>query len=133
MADSFARSRGEITAAGRTENRNMGRYDVAASAAESAEPARTPPRSSLIKTTLEASMTRKIIALAAASLFAASTGLALAQSSTSTKTPGHQMQNKGSVKGEPGASGYSPGDRMHDKGSVKGEPGASGYAPGHTK
>ena len=35
------------------------------------------------------------------------------------------MQNKGSVKGEPGASGYSPGDQMHDKGSVKGHPGAS--------
>jgi hypothetical protein len=41
------------------------------------------------------------------------------------------MQNKGPVKGEPGASGYSPGDRMHDKGGVPGHPGASGYAPGH--
>jgi len=78
-------------------------------------------------------MTRNIVALAAAGLFAASTGLALAQSSTPSRTPGHEMQNKGSVKGEPGASGYSPGDRMHDKGSVKGSPGASGYAPGHTK
>ena len=78
-------------------------------------------------------MTRKIAAVAAAGLFAASTGLALAQSSTQSRTPGHEMQNKGSVKGEPGASGYSPGDRMHDKGSVKGEPGASGYAPGRTK
>jgi hypothetical protein len=90
-------------------------------------------RSNEIKTTLEVSMTRKIVTLAAAGLFAASTGLALAQSSPPSRTPGHEMQNKGSVKGEPGASGYSPGDQMHDKGSVKGHPGASGYAPGHTK
>ena len=41
------------------------------------------------------------------------------------------MQNKGSVKGEPDASGYSPGDQMHDKGPAKASPGASGYAPGH--
>ena len=76
-------------------------------------------------------MIRKIAALAAAGLFVASTGMALAQSSTPNRTPGHEMQRKGSVKGEPGASGYSPGDQMHDKGSVKGSPGASGYAPGH--
>ena len=76
-------------------------------------------------------MTRKIVALAAASLFPSPTRLAPTQSSTPNRTPGHEMQNKGSVKGEPGASGYSPGDKMHDKGSVKGEPGASGYAPGH--
>jgi len=41
------------------------------------------------------------------------------------------MQNKGAVKGEPGASGYSPGDQTHDKGAAKGSPDASGYAPGH--
>ena len=76
-------------------------------------------------------MTRKFLVLTAAGLFAASTGLALVQSTTSTHTPGHNMQNKGSVKGEPGASGYSPGDQMHDKGPAKGHPGASGYAPGH--
>jgi hypothetical protein len=70
-------------------------------------------------------MTRKIVA------FAASTGMAYAQSSTPSRTPGHEMQNKGSVKGEPGASGYSPGDRMRDKGPAKGSPAASGYAPGH--
>jgi hypothetical protein len=78
-------------------------------------------------------MIRKIAMLAAAGLFAASSGLALAQSSTPSRTPGHEMQNKGSVKGEPGASGYSPGDKMHDKGSVPGHPGASGYAPSRTK
>jgi hypothetical protein len=50
----------------------------------------------------------------------------------SKKTPGHQMQLKGSVKGSPGASGYAPGHRMQAKGSVKGSPGASGYAPGHS-
>lgn len=30
-----------------------------------------------------------------------------------------------------GASGATPGHEMHEKGSVKGSPGASGYAPGH--
>ena len=41
------------------------------------------------------------------------------------------MQEKGSVKGSPGASGYAPGQQMQEKGSVKGTTGASGYAPGH--
>ncbi len=56
-------------------------------------------------------MTRKIATLVAAGLFAASTGLALAQSITPSRPPGHEMQNKGSVKGEPGASGYAPGHK----------------------
>ena len=47
-------------------------------------------------------------------------------------TPGHEMQEKGSVKGSAGASGYAPGHQMQEKGSVKGTTGASGYAPGHT-
>lgn len=54
---------------------------------------------------------------------------ALAQAQT---TPGHEMQEKGSVKGSPGASGYAPGHRMQENGSVKGTTGASGYAPGHS-
>ena len=45
--------------------------------------------------------------------------------------PGQVMQDKGSVKGSPGASGYTPGQQMQQSGSVKGSPGASGYAPGH--
>jgi hypothetical protein len=49
----------------------------------------------------------------------------------SEKTPGDQMQDKGSVKGSPGASGYAPGHLMQEKGSQKGTTGASGYAPGH--
>ena len=57
---------------------------------------------------------------------------ALAQSSTRENTPGDKMQDKGSVKGHPGASGYAPGHQMQDKGSKQGEPGASGYAPGHS-
>lgn len=55
---------------------------------------------------------------------------AFAQGSSS---PGQQMQDRGSVPGSPGASGYAPGQQMQDKGSVKGTTGASGYAPGHTK
>ena len=48
------------------------------------------------------------------------------------KAPGHEMQEKGSKTGSPGASGYAPGQEMQAKGSKKGEPGASGYAPGQT-
>jgi len=49
----------------------------------------------------------------------------------SSKAPGQEMQQKGSVKGSPGASGYAPGQEMHAKGSKSGTEGASGYAPGH--
>jgi hypothetical protein len=61
----------------------------------------------------------------------AGTALANAQG-VPEKTPGDQMQDKGSVKGSPGASGYSPGHEMQKKGSVKGTSGASGYAPGRS-
>jgi hypothetical protein len=42
------------------------------------------------------------------------------------------MQDRGSKKGSPGASGYAPGHEMQAKGAKKGSPGASGYAPGQT-
>jgi hypothetical protein len=71
-----------------------------------------------------------IIALSAAALIAA--GPAVFAQGVSSKTPGHEMQAKGSKKGHPGASGYAPGQEMQAKGSKKGSPGASGYAPGHT-
>ena len=63
----------------------------------------------------------------------AGTALANAQGA-SEKTPGDQMQDKGSVTGSPGASGYSPGHEMQKKDSLKGTKGegASGYAPGHS-
>ena len=54
-----------------------------------------------------------------------------AQNSARENAPGQRMQDKGSVRGQPGASGYAPGQRMQEKGSKPGEPGASGYAPGH--
>lgn len=75
-------------------------------------------------------MKRMIIALSATALIA--TAPAVFAQGVSSKTPGHEMQNKGSKKGHPGASGYSPGHEMHAKGSKKGHPGASGYAPGQT-
>jgi hypothetical protein len=50
----------------------------------------------------------------------------------SSKTPGHEMQERGSKKGSPGASGYTPGHEMQARGSKKGSPGASGYGPGQT-
>lgn len=72
---------------------------------------------------------KKILALAAAAgLFTAINASAIAQNSAA---PGQQMQEKGSVKGSSGASGYAPGQQMQEKGSVKGTTGASGYAPGH--
>jgi hypothetical protein len=58
----------------------------------------------------------------------AGTALANAQGA-SEKTPGDQMQDKGSVKGSAGASGYSPGHDMNKNASLKGTEGASGYAP----
>ena len=70
--------------------------------------------------------------ITAAALTLAFGSVAFAQNSTSDKTPGHLMQEKGSVKGSPGASGYAPGQQMQEKGSVKGTTGASGYAPGHS-
>ena len=79
---------------------------------------------------LEDKMKRTIIALSAACLMASSTAV-LAQG-VSSKSPGHEMQDRGSKKGSPGASGYAPGQEMQARGSKAGGPGASGYAPGQT-
>jgi hypothetical protein len=74
-------------------------------------------------------MQAKLLSIAAAAgLLIGTSGLGIAQSRT---TPGHEMQQKGSVRGHPGASGYSPGHEMQKYGSKRGQPGASGYAPGH--
>lgn len=75
-------------------------------------------------------MKTTIIALSAVALLAATPAVFAA--GVSSKTPGHEMQLKGSKKGHPGASGYAPGREMQAKGSKKGHPGASGYAPGQT-
>jgi hypothetical protein len=66
-----------------------------------------------------------------ASAFVISTPAAYAQGS-SGKTPGQEMQEKGSVTGSPGASGYAPGHEMQKNGSKPGTTGASGYAPGRS-
>jgi hypothetical protein len=77
-------------------------------------------------------MNPRILSIAAvAGLLVGSTAIGYAQSSTQDKAPGQRMQDKGSVPGEPGASGYAPGHQMQEKGSKPGAPGASGYAPGH--
>ena len=65
----------------------------------------------------------------AALLLGGSIAAVAEDSATVKKTPGQEMQQKGSFRNEPGASGYSPGHEMQRKGSVSGEPGASGYAP----
>jgi hypothetical protein len=53
-----------------------------------------------------------------------------AQNAAPSNTPGQRMQQRGSVPGDPGASGYSPGDQRPDRGRRQGSPGASGFAPG---
>jgi len=75
-------------------------------------------------------MKNAMIAISAAAVIV-STPVAFAQG-VSSKTPGHEMQKRGSKTGSPGASGYAPGQEMQAKGSKKGAPGASGYAPGQT-
>ncbi|GEM_PF-5131827 len=53
--------------------------------------------------------------------FLAFSGAAFAQSS-STETPGHEMQENGPAKGSPGASDYAPG---HEKGLTEGRSSAT--------
>lgn len=51
-----------------------------------------------------------VIALTAAALIGtASFAFGQGYSGNTANTPGHQMQQKGSVPGSPGASGYAPG------------------------
>lgn len=69
------------------------------------------------------------ILIAAAALLASPS--AYAQGSP-PNAPGQRMQDRGSVPGDPGASGYAPGQQMQDKGSARGTTGASGYTPGHS-
>ena len=64
-------------------------------------------------------MKKVIFAVAAAALLGISAP-AFAQGA-SNMTPGHEMHQKGSVKGSPGASGYAPGHEMdRDKGLTEG-------------
>ncbi|MGX1322403.1 Ni/Co efflux regulator RcnB [Bradyrhizobium sp. USDA 377] len=77
-------------------------------------------------------MKTMIIALSAAVVMA--TAPAVFAQGVSSKTPGQEMQQMGSKKGEPGASSYAPGHKKkhHAKASKKTSPGASSYAPGQT-
>jgi hypothetical protein len=64
-------------------------------------------------------MTTKLLAIALAAGLMVGTGTSgFAQSPTSEKTPGAQMQDKGPAQGSPGASGYAPG-HLKKKASVK--------------
>lgn len=73
-----------------------------------------------------------MLATFAVSALLAGPALAIDNNNARNKAPGQQMQDKGSVKGTTGASGYAPGQQMQEKGSVKGTTGASGYAPGRS-
>ena len=78
----------------------------------------------------ETAMRNKALsAVVAVGFMLGTTTVGLAQTAQD-RAPGQQMQDKGSVRGQPGASGYAPGQKMQDKGSKAGQPGASGYAPG---
>ena len=72
---------------------------------------------------------KALSAVVAVGFMLGTTTVGLAQTAQD-RAPGQQMQDKGSVRGQPGASGYAPGQKMQDKGSKPGQPGASGYAPG---
>ena len=79
-------------------------------------------------------MRTTVLSLAAAvGLMFGTTAACLAQNGAQDSAPGQRMQDKdkGSIRGQPGASGYAPGQQMQRRGSKPGEPGASGYAPGH--
>lgn len=67
---------------------------------------------------------KTLIVAATAAAFLTATGFA-----AQAQTPGLDMQQKGSVQGSPGASGYAPG-HLKKKGTVKGS--ARAYAPGRT-
>ena len=58
-------------------------------------------------------------AIATCALFALAAP-AFAQNTTTTTTPGHQMQQNGSTPGNPGASGYAPGHQNDDTGTTGG-------------
>jgi hypothetical protein len=82
-------------------------------------------------TSMEIEMKYMLATLAVSALLAGP-ALAIDNNNARNKAPGQQMQDKGSVKGTTGASGYAPGQQMQEKGSVKGTTGASGYAPGRS-
>lgn len=66
----------------------------------------------------------KMLALAA--MLAVSPALSVAQ----TTAPRNMQDNANRTDSQRGASSRSPGQQMQSKGSVAGKPGASGYAPG---
>jgi hypothetical protein len=78
----------------------------------------------------EITMRNKILMAATAAGLSFGTPAFCVAQGAQDSAPGQKMQDKGSVRGQPGASGYAPGQRMQDKGSKPGQPGASGYAPG---
>ena len=67
---------------------------------------------------------------AAAGLLFGTSALCLAQGGAQDNAPGQKMQDKGSVRGQPGASGYAPGhqDSTSGQGSRSG-----GTNPGTSK
>jgi hypothetical protein len=77
---------------------------------------------------------KSLVLASVAALLVSQSVLAAAQTTNSSRSraPGQQFHEKGSVREDPGASGYSPGDLKNDRGSKPGSPGASGYGPGRS-
>jgi hypothetical protein len=59
---------------------------------------------------------RRLSIIALATVALGGTAFA-AEQGASSKTPGHEMQDRGSRTGSPGASGYAPGHEMKSGGS----------------
>jgi hypothetical protein len=68
---------------------------------------------------------KALSAVVAVGFMLGTTTVGLAQTAQD-RAPGQQMQDKGSVRGQPGASGYAPGQKMQDKGSKAGLAGSTG-------
>ncbi len=65
-------------------------------------------------------MTRFIVSAAsAAAILLGSFGVGWAAEKSEKMSPGHEMQERGSVQGQPGASGYAPGHEMKEHGMTR--------------
>ena len=71
-------------------------------------------------------MNSRILSMIAAAGVLIGTPALYAQNANQRQTPGHQMQEKGSVPGHPGASGYAPGHEREGRSDVDRDRGTQG-------
>src|SRR5262245_50685769 len=111
----------------RSRRRNVEPVRALARAERGGRCGRDPRRNDMNRKEPPSMVSKLLIVAAAAGLLIGTTALGYAQSSAQNPSPGQRMQDRGSLPGHPGASGYAPGHE--EKGSRPGQPGASGYAP----